>query len=79
VIARLAGSDPAGGALLGHAHLDVVSADAADWAVHPFSGEVLVEHRIGHGHGREARAAGRLPLRLRDIHIFPTNFIDYVN
>jgi acetylornithine deacetylase/succinyl-diaminopimelate desuccinylase-like protein len=40
VIARLPGSDPTAGALLVHAHLDVVPADAAEWAVHPFSGEV---------------------------------------
>ena len=28
------------GALLLHGHLDVVPADAADWSVHPFSGEI---------------------------------------
>jgi len=40
VIARLGGSDPSLGALLVHGHLDVVPADAAEWAVHPFSGAV---------------------------------------
>ena len=40
VVARLPGSDPAAGALLVHAHLDVVPADAGEWTVHPFSGEV---------------------------------------
>ncbi|KPI11423.1 peptidase M20 [Actinobacteria bacterium OK074] len=40
VVARLAGTDPAAGALLLHGHLDVVPAQAADWSVHPFSGEV---------------------------------------
>ncbi|MFE9937625.1 M20/M25/M40 family metallo-hydrolase [Streptomyces hirsutus] len=40
VVARLAGTDPTADALLVHGHLDVVPAEAADWSVHPFSGEV---------------------------------------
>src|SRR5579875_3973583 len=40
VVARIAGEDPSRPALLVHGHLDVVPADAADWQVHPFSGEV---------------------------------------
>lgn len=40
VIARIEGTDPGRDALLVHGHLDVVPADAADWQVHPFSGEV---------------------------------------
>ncbi|MEG8278226.1 M20/M25/M40 family metallo-hydrolase [Streptomyces sp. AHA2] len=40
VVARIEGTDPAAGALLLHGHLDVVPAAAADWSVHPFSGEV---------------------------------------
>ncbi|KUN39912.1 M20/M25/M40 family metallo-hydrolase [Streptomyces longwoodensis] len=40
VVARLEGSDPSADALLLHGHLDVVPAEAADWRVHPFSGEV---------------------------------------
>jgi len=40
VIARWPGTDPAAGALLVHAHLDVVPAVAGDWTVHPFAGEV---------------------------------------
>ncbi|MDK1472128.1 M20/M25/M40 family metallo-hydrolase [Streptomyces sp. 549] len=40
VVARLAGSDPSADALLVHGHLDVVPADAAEWTVAPFSGEV---------------------------------------
>lgn len=40
VVARIEGSGPGGGALLVHGHLDVVPAEAADWTVHPFSGEV---------------------------------------
>ncbi|MET8752751.1 M20/M25/M40 family metallo-hydrolase [Streptomyces sp. NPDC004667] len=40
VVARVEGSDPTAPALLVHGHLDVVPAEAADWSVHPFSGEV---------------------------------------
>ena len=41
VVTRLSGEDPSRPALLIHGHLDVVPADAADWAVHPFSGEIV--------------------------------------
>jgi acetylornithine deacetylase/succinyl-diaminopimelate desuccinylase-like protein len=41
VVTRIAGQDPSRPALLIHGHLDVVPADAADWAVPPFSGEVV--------------------------------------
>ncbi|MGW5666210.1 M20/M25/M40 family metallo-hydrolase [Streptomyces sp. NPDC003758] len=41
VVARIEGTDPSADALLVHGHLDVVPAEAADWSVHPFSGEVL--------------------------------------
>jgi acetylornithine deacetylase/succinyl-diaminopimelate desuccinylase-like protein len=40
VVARVTGQDQSRPALLIHGHLDVVPADPADWAVHPFSGEV---------------------------------------
>jgi acetylornithine deacetylase/succinyl-diaminopimelate desuccinylase-like protein len=40
VVARIEGADPARPGLLVHGHLDVVPAEPADWAVHPFSGEV---------------------------------------
>ncbi|MFF2848962.1 M20/M25/M40 family metallo-hydrolase [Streptomyces sp. NPDC058001] len=40
VVARFEGTDPSAGALLLHGHLDVVPAQADDWAVHPFSGEI---------------------------------------
>ena len=41
VVTRIAGEDPSRPALLVHGHLDVVPADAADWAVPPFSGEII--------------------------------------
>ena len=40
VIARIAGRDPSRPALLVHGHLDVVPADADDWQVPPFAGEI---------------------------------------
>ena len=40
VVARVEGTDSSRPALLIHGHLDVVPADPADWAVHPFSGEL---------------------------------------
>ncbi|GAA3076740.1 Succinyl-diaminopimelate desuccinylase [Streptomyces sp. ADI91-18] len=40
VVARIEGTDSAAEALLVHGHLDVVPADASEWSVHPFSGEV---------------------------------------
>lgn len=40
VIARIPGADGTRGALLVHGHLDVVPADAAEWQVPPFSGEI---------------------------------------
>jgi acetylornithine deacetylase/succinyl-diaminopimelate desuccinylase-like protein len=49
VIARLAGADPSRGALLVHGHLDVVPAEASDWSVHPFSGEVSGGYVWGRG------------------------------
>ncbi|MFF3862475.1 M20/M25/M40 family metallo-hydrolase [Streptomyces sp. NPDC002209] len=40
VVARIGGTDPGAAALLVHGHLDVVPAEAADWSVDPFSGEI---------------------------------------
>ncbi|QKW10154.1 M20/M25/M40 family metallo-hydrolase [Streptomyces sp. NA04227] len=40
VVARIEGTDPSAEALLVHGHLDVVPAEAADWSVAPFSGEI---------------------------------------
>ncbi|GAB1332175.1 M20/M25/M40 family metallo-hydrolase [Streptomyces sennicomposti] len=49
VIARIPGADPARGALLVHGHLDVVPADAAEWRVPPFSGEIRDGYLWGRG------------------------------
>ncbi|AHH97679.1 M20/M25/M40 family metallo-hydrolase [Kutzneria albida] len=49
VIARVSGSEPGLEPLLVHAHLDVVPAEPADWAVHPFSGEVRDGYVWGRG------------------------------
>ncbi|WP_295787999.1 M20/M25/M40 family metallo-hydrolase [uncultured Microbacterium sp.] len=40
VVARLAGADPDAGALVAHAHLDVVPVDTADWTHPPFGAEI---------------------------------------
>ncbi|GLI03154.1 M20/M25/M40 family metallo-hydrolase [Phytohabitans aurantiacus] len=40
LVARIPGSDPTRPALLVHGHLDVVPAEASEWSVHPFSGEL---------------------------------------
>ncbi|TDE14096.1 M20/M25/M40 family metallo-hydrolase [Jiangella asiatica] len=40
VVARITGTEPDLDALLVHGHLDVVPAEAADWSVPPFAGEV---------------------------------------
>jgi acetylornithine deacetylase/succinyl-diaminopimelate desuccinylase-like protein len=49
VVARVEGTDPTRPALLIHGHLDVVPADAADWRVHPFSGEITEDCVWGRG------------------------------
>ena len=49
VIARIAGTDPSRDALLIHGHLDVVPANAADWQVDPFSGEIRDGYVWGRG------------------------------
>jgi acetylornithine deacetylase/succinyl-diaminopimelate desuccinylase-like protein len=40
VITRIEGTDPSRSPLLVHGHLDVVPANAADWRIDPFSGEI---------------------------------------
>jgi acetylornithine deacetylase/succinyl-diaminopimelate desuccinylase-like protein len=49
VLARITGTEPSRPAFLMHGHLDVVPADPADWAVHPFSGEVRDGNVWGRG------------------------------
>ncbi len=49
VVARWGGTDATRDPLLLHGHLDVVPADADDWAVHPFSGEIKDGYLWGRG------------------------------
>ena len=49
VVARIAGADPFRDALLVHGHLDVVPADADEWSVHPFAGEIRDGYLWGRG------------------------------
>jgi acetylornithine deacetylase/succinyl-diaminopimelate desuccinylase-like protein len=49
VVTRIPGADAGRGALLVHGHLDVVPADASEWSVHPFSGEIRDGYLWGRG------------------------------
>ena len=49
MVARWGGTDGSRDPLLLHGHLDVVPADADDWAVHPFSGEIRDGYLWGRG------------------------------
>ncbi|WP_433604491.1 M20/M25/M40 family metallo-hydrolase [Dactylosporangium sp. CA-139114] len=49
VVVRLPGADPQRGALLVHGHLDVVPADASEWSVPPFAGEIRDGYLWGRG------------------------------
>src|SRR3954469_2479157 len=48
-IARIEGSDSSRPPLLIHGHLDVVPADAAEWSVDPFAGEIRDGYVWGRG------------------------------
>jgi acetylornithine deacetylase/succinyl-diaminopimelate desuccinylase-like protein len=48
-LARWPGEDPSRPALLIHGHLDVVPADAGDWTVDPFAGEISDDCLWGRG------------------------------
>ena len=48
-VARIPGADPGRGALLVHGHLDVVPADASEWSVPPFAGEIRDGYLWGRG------------------------------
>ncbi|WP_432825448.1 M20/M25/M40 family metallo-hydrolase [Dactylosporangium sp. CA-092794] len=49
VVARFEGADPTRDALLIHGHLDVVPAEAAEWSVDPFGGELKDGYLWGRG------------------------------
>ncbi|MFI7536721.1 M20/M25/M40 family metallo-hydrolase [Streptosporangium sp. NPDC049376] len=49
VVVRVEGEDPSRDALLLHGHLDVVPFDAADWTLHPLSGEIADDCVWGRG------------------------------
>jgi acetylornithine deacetylase/succinyl-diaminopimelate desuccinylase-like protein len=49
VVARWGGTDPTRDPLLLHGHLDVVPADAGEWSVPPFSGEIADGYLWGRG------------------------------
>ncbi|MFI6072557.1 M20/M25/M40 family metallo-hydrolase [Actinoplanes sp. NPDC051343] len=49
LVARIPGADRSRGALLMHGHLDVVPADASEWSVPPFAGEIKDGYLWGRG------------------------------
>jgi acetylornithine deacetylase/succinyl-diaminopimelate desuccinylase-like protein len=49
VVVRIPGSDPSLPALVVHGHTDVVPAEASDWQVHPFAGEIVDDVLWGRG------------------------------
>jgi acetylornithine deacetylase/succinyl-diaminopimelate desuccinylase-like protein len=49
VVARIAGTESTRPSLLIHGHLDVVPADAAEWSVDPFAGEIRDGYVWGRG------------------------------
>ncbi|MBO0868940.1 MAG: M20/M25/M40 family metallo-hydrolase [Micromonosporaceae bacterium] len=49
VVSRFEGTDPSRGALLLHGHLDVVPAQADEWSVPPFAGEIRDGYLWGRG------------------------------
>jgi acetylornithine deacetylase/succinyl-diaminopimelate desuccinylase-like protein len=60
LVARIEGEDSSRPALLIHGHLDVVPADARDWRVHPFSGEIT-------GEGQDREVWGRGAVDMKDM------------
>jgi acetylornithine deacetylase/succinyl-diaminopimelate desuccinylase-like protein len=48
-VARIEGSDPSRAPLLIHGHLDVVPAEASEWSVDPFGGEIRDGYLWGRG------------------------------
>ena len=63
VVARIEGRDPSRGALLVHSHTDVVPAEAAEWSVHPFSGELAGGYLWGPRRHRHEEHGGHGALR----------------
>jgi acetylornithine deacetylase/succinyl-diaminopimelate desuccinylase-like protein len=59
LVVRIPGRDRSVGALLVHAHLDVVPVDAADWSVPPFAAEI---HDDG-GHGEVLYGRGAVDMK----------------
>ncbi|WP_029069608.1 M20/M25/M40 family metallo-hydrolase [Jonesia quinghaiensis] len=49
VVTRISGSDPTRPALVVHGHLDVVPAQADEWSVDPFGGEIIDDMLWGRG------------------------------
>jgi acetylornithine deacetylase/succinyl-diaminopimelate desuccinylase-like protein len=68
VIARVPGADPERPALVLHGHLDVVPADAANWSVDPFAGEIRDGMLWGRGAVDMKDMDAMILAALRDLH-----------
>ncbi|MEP6463596.1 MAG: M20/M25/M40 family metallo-hydrolase [Frankiaceae bacterium] len=79
VVGRIPGADSARGALLVHGHLDVVPADAADWQVDPFAGEIRDGCVWGRGavdmKDMDAMTLAALLARLREGRLPPRDLV----
>jgi acetylornithine deacetylase/succinyl-diaminopimelate desuccinylase-like protein len=68
VVARVAGADRERPALVLHGHLDVVPADAANWSVDPFAGEIRDGMLWGRGAVDMKDMDAMILAALRDLH-----------
>lgn len=69
VLLRIAGTDPEASALVVHGHTDVVPADAADWTVDPFSGEIRDGMLWGRGAVDMKDMVGMMIAAVRDMRL----------
>lgn len=67
LVVRIPGRDRSAGALLAHAHLDVVPVDAAAWSVPPFAAEVRDDVLYGRGAVDMKGFAGTLVAVAREL------------
>eukprot|EP01031_Cornospumella_fuschlensis_P047017 gene47017-57575_t len=68
VVARVPGADPSKPALVLHGHTDVVPADAANWSVDPFGGEIKDGMLWGRGAVDMKNMDAMIITALTDIH-----------
>ena len=67
VLLRIEGTDPDAGALVVHGHTDVVPADASEWTVDPFAGEIVDGMLWGRGAVDMKDMVGMMIAAVRDM------------